>query len=246
MTGIKERLQKRFGTSPPKDTGSLVAAVGEELEAGQSAFLEAVDEKLDKRLARFEPFLAKAEEDEKKRKEEEEDVKALAQINERRVARGLKPFAEKDDYMDEKKESPGKHEKKSKSEEKENPFEKKEDDKKDEAIAKLTKKVSDLEVMLKASQTRNLGEESFDFESSAVGENRLTLASSGRTIPFGNDWKFANEGALDVRAAIDAEGNIDELNEFDVKVANLKHKLKIDGVQAPVKRNIKQTTQLFA
>ena len=244
---LKEYLLGKSDSPPAESVGVDGTLIREVMEAKQSEILGAVNSALDDKFSRFEPLLAKAEEDDKKRKEEEEDVKALAQLNERRIARGLKPLAMPEEDDDKKEEAPGKHEKKSKSE-KENPFKKEEDDdKKDEAISKLTEKVSALEVMLKASQTRNLGEESFDFGSSTGDSNRLTLVNGGKTVPFKKTWEFAKWEAPSIRGAMASQGFPQAaIDEFDVAVANLQFDLQEAGVLAVNRKELHKIHQLGA
>ena len=217
--------------------------IKEAFDAHREETLKAVNGALDKRLARFEPFLAKAEEDEKKRKEEEEDAKALAAINQRRKARGLAPIVaeEDDDDEDMDKKAPGKHgpgrsKSKSKSEEdedkKENPFEKKDD--KDARFEQLQSQLTELAGIVKAvTQGKTAESTALDVDASGT-ENRLTLKSNGKTVPFEKTWQFALETAPSLKSAMYANGfDQNAVDEFDIAVSNLRFDLKKEGIQPP-------------
>lgn len=234
---LKSYLLGKTEESPPENLGVDGTLIREVLDAKQTEILGAVTGALDERLAEFKPML----ESFKAKKEEDE---LLAKLNESRKARGLKPVVAEEDDDDgeenEKKEAPGRHDKKYKAKAKKseddddddkNPF------KKDNGDDKDALRIQEI-VRAEISRASGLKGEStaLNVDASASSGNKLKLPSTGRVVPFGDDWEFALNGSIGLRQALqsDKDATIDEINDFDVAVANLKHKLRSNGINPPV------------
>ena len=233
---IKERLNRRFGSSPPKDTSELVSAVGEELEAGLKTSLNVLGKELDERLKCLEPLTAFVEKQNAEEQAQAEELEMLGKVNALRAKRGLPPIvAEKDDDMDEKKEAPGKHGKKRSGEK---PFEKDDDDEdkkeSNSRLAKIEAQLAQISVALKGVGA-NVGPSPLDVASfdSSAGVHELTAGAKPRKVPFEKSWNYLMTVAPAIRGELVALDEFECVVEFDTLVSNAKHQLKKEGVKKP-------------
>ena len=243
---LKSYLLGKTEETPPEGVGVNGTLIREVLDAKQAEILGAVTGALDERLKAFDPMLASFKADEEKRKEEEEDAKALAKINERRIARGLPPLvAEKDDddMDDGEKKSPGRHPKKSKkgeedNDKKENPFEKKDDDK-DARISKLEGEIVGLKNAMKVGASFP---DPFDVSSLSGDDNIHTLTAGGtpRKIPYEKSWKWVLGPAISIRGGLQSVGDMEAVNELDLLVGKTRIELTEAGIGMPSREAIQK------
>ena len=216
-------------------TGTEVKKV---IEATTTEILSSVGKALDERLKPIEeglkgvaPVIEKFKETEAEKKALEEDEKLLEALNERRVARGQQPVAEKplEEDMEEhenKKKAPGDHPKKV-------PPTRGAEEGDSAVITELKEQIAGL---TKIIQKKNLSTEdpAVNVDPQGNSDSQLVLKSNGKAVPFEKSWEYAQEKAPAIKSAMQANGfNQSAIDEFDRAIADLRYDLKKEGITPP-------------
>ena len=238
IDGVINNKNTMSGLFKSKESPPIAQAEGDQAvtKSEWAESMKAMQDSVSALANSLEPVVADYKRRAEMDKEKEEEKEAIAAINKKRAARGESPLVVKeDDYEDkDKKEAPGRHEKKS---EKENPFEKK--DEKDDKDAKsledrLAARIDGkLNGILKGLQQAGVGVDPLAVDAEDNGHVSREQLATGKTIPVEKSWKWALTTAPAIRGSLIRSGDLDSANELDSVVSKIKMELRKNGLEEP-------------